>query len=219
VPEARRCPQCAQTKQLRYFPYVYAAGDPPGVCRRCLWAVRAPVKVPVKEREQPPAAVVPAAAVRERVVAFLPSGPPPEPLPPVTRVSRWAVLLHACGAPSDDIAELVERQGGVCACCGRGFGEQGPRIHRDRARPEPSSYCAILCHRCLSALGLLGNDVRLLARAFRYLRSVAVASDVPGDEPVSWRVLTPGPPALAVVGPWWEQVRRRIARWRVAGGS
>jgi hypothetical protein len=250
-PEARRCAQCGQSKQLRNFPYVYADGEPPGVCRRCLWAAKlaadeAGVRpVPVLVADPPVLVSAPAPVVDEPTLPVseppLSDPPPlPDPLPPDVlppdpltprpvvspppKVDRWPAALRACGAPSDDLAELMRRQGGVCACCGCPFGARKPRIHRDRSQPDQDSFCAILCHRCLSALGMLNNEVRLVARAADYLRSVSAAdadpcvtTPVPPATGASWRVLTPGMVVCVPVVSWWVRVRSRFVSWWMSG--
>ena len=72
---------------------------------------------------------------------------------------------------------MAERQGGVCAICGR------PERTLSKWGPEPRRLCidhdhatlavrGLLCYRCNTALGYFGDDPSCLERAAAYLRGV-----------------------------------------------
>lgn len=63
---------------------------------------------------------------------------------------------------------LMEAQGGVCAICGR----QGHPLHVDHDH-ETGDVRGLLCGRCNSALGLLGDSIEQAQKAVDYLRDAS----------------------------------------------
>lgn len=76
---------------------------------------------------------------------------------------RWN-LSKRYGISMADFAEIIDRQGGGCAVCGRSGGRQC--VDHDHKTGEVRG---ILCVRCNVAIGSLGDDVSGLMRAVRYL--------------------------------------------------
>ena len=82
------------------------------------------------------------------------------------------------GLPNGLVADLVRRQGGRCAICGRFM--PTPVIDHDhelaRLHPHPvNSYCVrcvrgILCGHCNTVLGFARDDPDTLERAAAYVR-------------------------------------------------
>ena len=66
-----------------------------------------------------------------------------------------------------DAAEMLERQGGVCAIC-----QSAPAIHIDHDH-RTGAVRGMLCFRCNAALGQLGDSPDVLVRAARYLLTAA----------------------------------------------
>lgn len=61
---------------------------------------------------------------------------------------------------------MLEAQGGVCAICGDLPGDRELAVDHDH---ETGAVRGLLCTRCNPALGMLRDDVDLLARAIKYL--------------------------------------------------
>jgi|ERR1700677_1814308 hypothetical protein len=75
-----------------------------------------------------------------------------------------------------DYHEMLESQGGVCACCLKPFEEGSkPYIDHDHDTEEVRGLIHVGCN---SGLGLLGDDIEGLQRALNYLISVACRSDI-----------------------------------------
>lgn len=84
--------------------------------------------------------------------------------------------LYSYHITARDFHELLERQGGVCAICGR----KPPEFHVDHDHsccPERKRSCGncvrgLLCPDCNGALGLMNDDPARMENAARYLREV-----------------------------------------------
>lgn len=62
--------------------------------------------------------------------------------------------------------ELVAKQKGVCAICGK---SDGKKLHVDHCH-KTKKIRGLLCGSCNRALGLLKDDTRLLLQAIKYLK-------------------------------------------------
>lgn len=67
------------------------------------------------------------------------------------------------------LTDLLEKQGWLCAICGRklGFGKRGMHVDHDH---ETGAVRAWLCAPCNVGLGQFGDDPDLLEQALRYLK-------------------------------------------------
>jgi hypothetical protein len=77
--------------------------------------------------------------------------------------SRHYHLLHRYGIGADEVNAMIERQGGVCAICGRPDPEH---VDHDHATGR---IRGILCFNCNGGLGQLGDDPERLRAAAAYL--------------------------------------------------
>lgn len=68
----------------------------------------------------------------------------------------------------EEYDRLLASQGGGCACCGAAENKNGKRLFVDHCH-ESGAVRGILCHRCNSGIGSLGDDVKGLRRALAYL--------------------------------------------------
>ncbi len=79
---------------------------------------------------------------------------------------RNAYLLRNFGISNDDYDELLKRQGGGCAICGRPPKKAALHVDHDH---ETSAVRGLLCVGCNNALGQFKDSTDLLARASSYL--------------------------------------------------
>ncbi|MEA2973996.1 MAG: hypothetical protein QOG82_2454 [Actinomycetota bacterium] len=95
--------------------------------------------------------------------------------PAVKRAERAGHLKRKYGITIEHYDELLARQGGGCAICGR---EPRPDIslHLDHDH-ESGQLRGILCFRCNNALGDFDDDLGLLRAAIRYLESYLPIDD------------------------------------------
>jgi Recombination endonuclease VII len=77
--------------------------------------------------------------------------------------SRHYHLKHRYGIGADEFDELVRRQGGVCAICGRADPEHVDHSH------ETGAVRGILCFNCNGGLGQFRDSVDALRAAAAYL--------------------------------------------------
>lgn len=86
-------------------------------------------------------------------------------------------VWHQYGITIEQLEELKERQGGVCAACG-----QPPRPGRDLSVDHDHGCCpgqsscgkcvrGLLCHRCNSFLGHVQDQSEIVAAMIKYLKS------------------------------------------------
>jgi hypothetical protein len=73
--------------------------------------------------------------------------------------------LRNYGLVEQDYVQLVERQNGNCAICGLHFDQP---LHIDHCH-ETGKIRGLLCHKCNTGIGLLGDNVEIIRRALRYL--------------------------------------------------
>jgi hypothetical protein len=78
-------------------------------------------------------------------------------------------LRSKYGISADDYDELLSAQGGCCAICGATESSKGKAMAVDHCH-DTGRVRGILCGKCNSAIGLLGDDPNLLARGAEYLR-------------------------------------------------
>jgi hypothetical protein len=92
---------------------------------------------------------------------------------------KQAYVITRHGITVEQYQELLERQEGLCACCG-GLPEPGTRLHidHDHACCPGKTSCGrcvrgLLCVRCNKGLGQFRDDIARLEAAIEYLRSVS----------------------------------------------
>lgn len=78
------------------------------------------------------------------------------------------------GITTEDYEQLLEKQDGVCAICGKDepaeHGRTGSKFTLAVDHCHDFEYVrGLLCQRCNRAIGLLGDDVQLLRKAIAYL--------------------------------------------------
>lgn len=79
---------------------------------------------------------------------------------------RWSRLHRLHGITKDDWFALVAKQNGLCAVCQIELTDDPVTDHcHDTGRVR-----GILCRKCNTGIGLLGDDPANLLRAYRYLR-------------------------------------------------
>lgn len=64
---------------------------------------------------------------------------------------------------------LLRKQNGVCAICGKPESTKKKRLHVDHCH-RTSKVRGLLCNNCNTGIGKLGEDVRILEAAIRYIR-------------------------------------------------
>ena len=74
-------------------------------------------------------------------------------------------MLHSYGITEEDYDRLFEEQGGVCAICGESP-EDHLAVDHDH---ETKAVRGLLCRRCNSGLGLLGDSLDRVTKAAEYL--------------------------------------------------
>ena len=73
------------------------------------------------------------------------------------------------GITYEKYQELLKKQNGVCAICGKKpkDGKRGLHIDHDH---DKNGVRGILCHSCNTALGLLGEDIIIISNMIQYLK-------------------------------------------------
>lgn len=80
-------------------------------------------------------------------------------------VNRKALhRYYRYGITQEEYDNLVERQDGLCACCGR----KPDTLHLDHSH-ETGVVRGLLCPSCNMALGMLGDDIEGVMNALWYL--------------------------------------------------
>jgi hypothetical protein len=79
--------------------------------------------------------------------------------------SRHYHLMHRYGIGADEFDDLVRRQGGVCAICGRADPEHVDHDH------DTGDVRGILCFNCNGGLGQFRDSVHALRAAAAYLET------------------------------------------------
>jgi hypothetical protein len=85
---------------------------------------------------------------------------------------RRGTLRRKFGITPERYEELLEAQGGVCAICQKPC-SSGRRLAVDHDH-EAGIVRGLLCRRCNTAIGLLGDDAVSLLRAAGYLMATTV---------------------------------------------
>lgn len=89
---------------------------------------------------------------------------------------RWSWMRTLYNITQEQFDELLEKQGGGCALCGRKEGTDKRKLHIDHdhsccPRVGSCGKCirGILCSRCNTGLGSFGDNSELLRKAANYL--------------------------------------------------
>lgn len=77
-------------------------------------------------------------------------------------------LKNTYGLTADDVDRMRLAQGGKCAVCGSGFDCPGVVMCIDHCH-KTQKVRGLLCRKCNSALGLLGDDLEVVRSAVLYL--------------------------------------------------
>ncbi len=89
------------------------------------------------------------------------------------RVRKYQ-LKAEYGLTHETFQELLDSQGGKCACCDKDLASLETRVnkryHVDHDH-KTGQVRGILCAGCNTAIGLLGDDVSAVQRAVDYLKS------------------------------------------------
>ena len=88
----------------------------------------------------------------------------------VSEIVRRCKLKKKYGITPEQFDELLKKQSARCAICGKsGSGRiGGGRLLVDHCH-KTGAVRGLLCHQCNSAIGMLNDDVDVVASAFRYL--------------------------------------------------
>lgn len=81
---------------------------------------------------------------------------------PLTR--SWKDIKYRYGLTKDDFMSLHEKQGGKCAICG-----QPRRLMVDHCHTS-GRVRGLLCAKCNTAIGYLGEDPGVMANAINYIK-------------------------------------------------
>jgi hypothetical protein len=82
-------------------------------------------------------------------------------------IDRRCALKSAYGMTIEDYDEMLVKQGGVCLICSSEANGRG-RLHVDHNH-ETDAIRGLLCSKCNTALGLFGDDAKLIRKAAKYL--------------------------------------------------
>jgi hypothetical protein len=77
--------------------------------------------------------------------------------------------LRKFGLTVEQYDEMLAKQGGGCALCGKTEAENGRRLPVDHCHATGRNR-GILCHECNAGLGKLGDTPEALERALAYVR-------------------------------------------------
>jgi len=83
---------------------------------------------------------------------------------------RWRrLLMRKYGITEQEYLGMLERQGGVCAICknGQSCGDR-QNLYVDHCH-QTNRVRGLLCMKCNTVLGMLGDDTSVLVKAVRYL--------------------------------------------------
>lgn len=77
------------------------------------------------------------------------------------------------GITIEEFNVMFENQGGCCAICGTHQSDLPNRlaIDHDHNQPLPEGIRGLLCPKCNTGLGLLGDSLESLTKALNYLKS------------------------------------------------
>lgn len=78
-------------------------------------------------------------------------------------------MRRAYGIRQDEFDALLARQDGKCAVCGGGPNGPGTRLHIDHCHTS-NRIRGLLCAKCNTAVGLLGDDPKRADALAAYLR-------------------------------------------------
>ena len=89
---------------------------------------------------------------------------------------RAILLQRKLGENKHVYDQLILEQGGVCAICGEDNGDKALVIDHDH---ETNRLRGLLCQKCNSGLGILGDTESALERALKYVRQANQRTDLP----------------------------------------
>ena len=82
---------------------------------------------------------------------------------------RNSYLKRSYGITADEYNDMFIMQGGRCAICGMHQCEFKRRLGVDHDH-ETGVNRGLLCHKCNTAIGSLGDNIKLLQNAIKYLK-------------------------------------------------
>jgi len=89
-------------------------------------------------------------------------------------MKKKSILKHTYGLTLEQYNEMVNRNGGRCYICNkikkRNNCKNGLCVDHDH---KTGQVRGLLCHSCNRALGLLGDDIKILKLAIKYLEKYA----------------------------------------------
>jgi hypothetical protein len=94
----------------------------------------------------------------------------------LSTTNKWRIR-RVYGLKLSEYAEMLEQQEGICAIASC----SNPAKHIDHCH-KTGKVRGILCRKCNSALGFLGDNVQLLEDAIEYLKSATLK----GGTPIPW---------------------------------
>ncbi len=122
-------------------------------------------------------------AVRQRILANTRKSSSANP-----EVWKRRYLMRVYNITLEEYNAVLERQGGVCAICGREEEIKNPAAKKQSSLAvdhchETGKIRGLLCFKCNTGIGALGDTVESLEKALAYLRSDILYSQ---DEVNSW---------------------------------
>lgn len=87
----------------------------------------------------------------------------------VREQQRWARVKRIYGVTREQYEQMLDAQGGRCAICGgTSTRRRSEFFHVDHCH-DTGRVRGLLCHKCNTAIGMLGDDVHVTRRALEYL--------------------------------------------------
>jgi hypothetical protein len=80
--------------------------------------------------------------------------------------------LRRYGMTIDEFKSLKKKQKGKCACCGATKNTDGKSLYVDHCH-KTGEIRGLLCRKCNTGIGLLGDTVDRLERALKYLKGIS----------------------------------------------
>ena len=95
--------------------------------------------------------------------------------------NRHKQLMTNYGLTHSEYEDMLEGQGGVCACCGKTPDENKRKLAIDHCH-QTNEIRGILCNACNSGIGLLGDNIDALRKAVAYLENAGTGKFMPVKE-------------------------------------